>query len=177
MSPFYFEMILRAVLAFAALLVIARLLEKERTGHLSLYEYLVKTHTMPATREDLKIESQYQGLGSELIIDGEVIYQNLEQNKLDEAWLINEFNKQGIQTPMKSNWLFLILMDPSLWIKRKMSLFMIPASRMTPVIKNNSGSKCSSVPSKAALFLFWHSFGFEILFFRKDSARKSTIII
>ena len=40
MSPFYLQMAIRAVLAFAAVLVIARVLEKGRTGQLSLYEYL-----------------------------------------------------------------------------------------------------------------------------------------
>lgn len=207
MLPFYSEMAIRALIAFIAVLVIARVLEKGRTGQLSFFEYLViitigflaggvvlqtgttpgplllalfvfaglsyvvrlaalksrparkllvgepalviqngkileknmeklhynsddllmqlrsqgffniadvefavlepngllsvqlKTHKMPATRDDLKIESQYQGISTELIVDGEVIYQNLYQNNLDESWLINELNKQGIKKP------------------------------------------------------------------------------
>ncbi|MGI5926334.1 MAG: DUF421 domain-containing protein [Thermacetogeniaceae bacterium] len=226
MSPFYLQMAIRAVLAFAAVLVIARVLEKGRTGQLSLYEYLavitigflaggivlqtgtspgpllvalfvfaflayvvrlaalksrparkllvgepalviqngkileknmeklhyntddllmqlrsqgffnisdvefavlepngtlsvqLKTHKMPATREDLKIESQYQGLGSELIIDGEVIYQNLEQNDLDEAWLINELNKQRIKKLGEVE-LAILDTDGSLYVDKK----------------------------------------------------------
>lgn len=68
----------------------------EPDGQLSV---LLKADKMPVKREDLQIESQYQGISSELIVDGQLIYQNLEQNNLDEAWLINELNKQGIRTP------------------------------------------------------------------------------
>ena len=67
----------------------------EPNGRLSV---LLKSHKMPATREDLQLDSQYQGLSSELIMDGEIIYQNLEQNNLDEAWLIGELSKQGIKS-------------------------------------------------------------------------------
>lgn len=66
----------------------------EPDGRLSV---LLKSSKKPVTAEDLQLESQYQGLSSELIVDGEIIYQNLDQNNLDEAWLINELKKQGIQ--------------------------------------------------------------------------------
>jgi uncharacterized membrane protein YcaP (DUF421 family) len=68
----------------------------EADGRLSV---LLKSSKKPVTAEDLQLESQYQGLSSELIIDGVIIYQNLDQNNLDESWLINELKKQGIQTP------------------------------------------------------------------------------
>jgi uncharacterized membrane protein YcaP (DUF421 family) len=60
---------------------------------------LLKSQKKPVTREDMQIPTEYEGVSSELIMDGEIIYQNLQQNKLDEAWLINELNKQGITSP------------------------------------------------------------------------------
>jgi uncharacterized membrane protein YcaP (DUF421 family) len=51
------------------------------------------------TREDLKIPTGYEGLCSEMIVDGEIVYQNLKQNNLDEAWLIHELERQGIHSP------------------------------------------------------------------------------
>lgn len=68
----------------------------EPNGRLSV---LLKSHKMPVTREDMQLSSQYQGISSELIVDGEIIYQNLKQNNLDEAWLINELGKQGVKSP------------------------------------------------------------------------------
>ena len=68
----------------------------EANGRLSV---LLKADKMPVTTGDLQLESKYQGLSSELIMDGEIIYQNLDQNNLDEAWLINELKKQGIKAP------------------------------------------------------------------------------
>ncbi|MDN5375568.1 MAG: hypothetical protein PWQ39_608 [Thermacetogenium sp.] len=68
----------------------------EPNGRLSV---LLKSQKMPVTREDMQIPSQYQGISSELIVDGEIIYQNLRQNNLDEAWLISELAKQGIKSP------------------------------------------------------------------------------
>lgn len=68
----------------------------EPNGQLSV---LLKSHKKPVTREDLQVPSSYEGINSELIVDGEVIYQNLQQNNLDEAWLIGELKKQGINSP------------------------------------------------------------------------------
>jgi len=68
----------------------------EPNGQLSV---LLKSQKKPVTREDLQIPSQYEGMSSEIIVDGEVVYQNLQQNNLDEAWLINELQKQGIKSP------------------------------------------------------------------------------
>ncbi len=68
----------------------------ESNGQLSV---MLKSQKKPATREDLKIPTGYEGLSSELIIDGEIIYQNLQQNNLDEAWLIHELERQGIHSP------------------------------------------------------------------------------
>lgn len=68
----------------------------EPHGKLSV---LPKSSKKPVIREDLQIPSSYEGVGSELIMDGEIIYQNLKQNNLDEAWLINQLEKQGIHSP------------------------------------------------------------------------------
>lgn len=67
----------------------------ESNGQLSV---LPKSQRRPATREDLRIPSHYEGLNSELIVDGEIIYQNLKQNNLDEAWLIHELERRGIHS-------------------------------------------------------------------------------
>jgi uncharacterized membrane protein YcaP (DUF421 family) len=68
----------------------------EPNGQLSV---LPKSQKKPVTREDLGIPTGYEGLSSDLIVDGEVIYQNLQQNNLDEAWLIHELERQGIHSP------------------------------------------------------------------------------
>lgn len=68
----------------------------EPHGKLSV---LPKSSKKPVTREDLQIPSSYEGVTSELIVDGEIIYQNLKQNNLDEAWLIDQLEKQGIHSP------------------------------------------------------------------------------
>ena len=68
----------------------------ESNGSLSV---LPKSHKKPVTREDLNVPSGYEGLCSELIVDGEVVYQNLQQNNLDEAWLIHELERQGVHSP------------------------------------------------------------------------------
>ena len=68
----------------------------ESNGQLSV---LPKSQKKTVSREDLKLATNYEGLSSELIVDGEVIYQNLQQNNLDEAWMINELERQGIHSP------------------------------------------------------------------------------
>ncbi|MGB9792010.1 MAG: DUF421 domain-containing protein [Thermacetogeniaceae bacterium] len=68
----------------------------EPHGKLSV---LPKASKKPVTREDLQIPCSYEGIATELIVDGEVIYQNLKQNNLDEAWLIDQLEKQGIHSP------------------------------------------------------------------------------
>lgn len=65
----------------------------ETNGELSV---LLKTQNQPLSPKDLKIPTQYQGVPSELVMDGEVIRQNLEQNKLSEEWLMAQLQMQGI---------------------------------------------------------------------------------
>ncbi len=79
---------------------------------------LLKSSKQPVTKDDLQLESQYQGLASELIVDGEIVYQNLEQNNLDEAWLINQLKNQQIQS---SNEVHLAILDAqgNLYVDKK----------------------------------------------------------
>jgi len=65
----------------------------EPNGELSV---LPKSQKRPVTPADLKIPTQYEGVMSELVVDGVIIEQNLRQNKLNEEWLLGELQKQGI---------------------------------------------------------------------------------
>ncbi|MGI6551895.1 MAG: DUF421 domain-containing protein [Bacillota bacterium] len=66
----------------------------ETNGALSV---LPKSQYRPLTPRDLGLKTRYEGMMSEIIVDGQVIYQNLVQNNLDEKWLMEELMKQGIQ--------------------------------------------------------------------------------
>lgn len=64
----------------------------EPNGGLSV---LLKSQKRPVQPADLGIATRYEGVPSELIVDGRIIYENLKQNKLDEQWLIAELKKRG----------------------------------------------------------------------------------
>lgn len=68
----------------------------EGNGGLSV---LLKSQKRPVTPADLNIPTSYEGMSSEIIVDGQVIYQNLKQNQLDEQWLIAELKKRGYNSP------------------------------------------------------------------------------
>ncbi|NSW83239.1 MAG: DUF421 domain-containing protein [Syntrophothermus sp.] len=68
----------------------------ENDGNLSV---LVKSQKRPVTPADLNMPTRYEGIPSEIIVDGEVVYQNLKQNNLDEQWLIQELKKRGYNSP------------------------------------------------------------------------------
>lgn len=68
----------------------------ESNGGLSV---LLKSQKRPLQPSDLNLPTSYEGISSEIIIDGLVIYQNLKQNKLDEQWLISELKKRGYNSP------------------------------------------------------------------------------
>ncbi|NPV91561.1 MAG: DUF421 domain-containing protein [Firmicutes bacterium] len=70
----------------------------ETNGVLSV---LPKSQHRPLTPGDLSLPTDYQGLSSEIIVDGVVIYPNLEQNELDEQWLIRELRRRGINSPQE----------------------------------------------------------------------------
>jgi uncharacterized membrane protein YcaP (DUF421 family) len=57
---------------------------------------LLKTQKQPVTPVDLNIPTSYCGISTELIMDGKIIYPNLDQENVDIKWLENELNKQGI---------------------------------------------------------------------------------
>lgn len=50
----------------------------------------------PVTANDLKLETKYKGLSTELIYDGVIIEQNLKQFNLDEDWLAAKLKEHGI---------------------------------------------------------------------------------
>jgi len=64
----------------------------ETSGDLSV---LPKSQKRPVTAEDLNLPTKYEGVPTELIVDGKIIYSNLKQLGLDEHWLIGELKKQG----------------------------------------------------------------------------------
>ncbi|WP_258360808.1 DUF421 domain-containing protein [Moorella sulfitireducens (nom. illeg.)] len=66
----------------------------EPDGDLSV---LLKSQKRPLTPADLQLPTSYEGIPTELVMDGEILFQNLEQNKLDEKWLIRQLQAQGVR--------------------------------------------------------------------------------
>lgn len=66
----------------------------ETNGELSV---LPKSQFRPVTPVDLNIPTPYEGIMSEIIMDGEVIYQNLKQNNKDDTWLLEELRQLGVK--------------------------------------------------------------------------------
>ena len=67
----------------------------ETDGKLSV---LKKSQKQPVTPSDLNIPTAYAGLTKDIIIDGEIMDENLEDAKLDKVWLMaklkdNNFNR------------------------------------------------------------------------------------
>lgn len=67
----------------------------EPHGQLSV---LKKTQNQPLTPKDLKLQTQYQGLATEIIKDGVVFDKNLKQNNLSFDWLYQELKKRNIDS-------------------------------------------------------------------------------
>ncbi|HHW48410.1 MAG TPA: DUF421 domain-containing protein [Clostridiaceae bacterium] len=65
----------------------------ETNGQLSV---IPKSQKRPINPEDLNIPTKYEGLPLALIIDGKIIYENLNKAKLDVNWLQTELSKFGI---------------------------------------------------------------------------------
>lgn len=65
----------------------------EPNGQISV---LLKADKKPITPQDLNLPVNYEGIATELIMDGQIIYPNLQQNKLNEKWLMDELRKQGV---------------------------------------------------------------------------------
>lgn len=68
----------------------------ETNGELSV---IPKPHKKNITPEDLKINSKYEGLNLELILDGKIQYENLKLSNLDYEWLKKTLAKEGISSP------------------------------------------------------------------------------
>ncbi len=69
----------------------------ETSGKLSI---IPKSQQRPVTPADLGIPTPYEGLPTVLVMDGSVIGENLNDIKLDEKWLSNVLEEQGL-TPKK----------------------------------------------------------------------------
>lgn len=65
----------------------------ETDGELSV---LPKSQNRPVTPDDLKLATKYEGVPSELIVDGKIIEQNLVQHRLSKKWLQDQLKMQGI---------------------------------------------------------------------------------
>ena len=66
----------------------------EPHGKLSV---LKKSQNLPLTPKDLGLNSDYKGLSSEIIRDGKIVEQNLNQNNLTKEWLIKELKSKNIK--------------------------------------------------------------------------------
>jgi len=65
----------------------------EPFGQLSV---LKRSQNLPLTPQDLHLVTKYKGLSTEIIKDGKILEQNLVQNNLNRAWLLEELKKQDI---------------------------------------------------------------------------------
>jgi uncharacterized membrane protein YcaP (DUF421 family) len=65
----------------------------ETNGQLSI---IPKSQKRPISPQDLNISTQYEGLPLDLIIDGNINYDNLRISGLDSNWLMQELSKFGI---------------------------------------------------------------------------------
>lgn len=65
----------------------------ETDGELSV---LAKSQNRPVTPKDLNLPTSYEGVNTELIVDGKIVEQNLAQNKLSKKWLEDQLETQGI---------------------------------------------------------------------------------
>ena len=66
----------------------------ETSGELSV---VLKSSKRPVTPEDLGLPTKYEGLPVPLIFDGHIHYNNLRSLRLDQAWLLAEVRKQGLE--------------------------------------------------------------------------------
>ncbi|WP_202708978.1 DUF421 domain-containing protein [Sporosalibacterium faouarense] len=68
----------------------------ETNGDLSI---IPKANKKTVTIEDLQIAPSYDGLPTSLIIDGNVLYDNLDELGLSEKWLMSQLKAQGLSSP------------------------------------------------------------------------------
>ncbi|TDX49055.1 DUF421 domain-containing protein [Orenia marismortui] len=65
----------------------------EIDGKVSVQE---KSQKQPVTPQDLNLSTLYKGLTKDLIIDGEIMNENLDDARLDRKWLIRELSNKDI---------------------------------------------------------------------------------
>jgi uncharacterized membrane protein YcaP (DUF421 family) len=65
----------------------------ETNGQLSI---IPKSQKRPVIAEDLNVPTKYDGLPLDLIVDGNVNYENLNKAHLNQAWLEDELRKFGV---------------------------------------------------------------------------------
>lgn len=65
----------------------------EPNGKLSVQ---LKSQNRPLTPQDIHLSTQYEGLATEVILDGKIIEKNLLQNNLSQEWLDEELKKKEI---------------------------------------------------------------------------------
>lgn len=68
----------------------------ETNGTLSVQK---RSQYEPVTPHDLKLSTNYKGLGTELIYEGKIVEPNLKAVHLTRGWLLAELNKRGINDP------------------------------------------------------------------------------
>ncbi|MEW6695900.1 MAG: YetF domain-containing protein [Bacillota bacterium] len=66
----------------------------ETNGDLSI---LLKSDKQPLTAGDIHVFTPYKGIASEVIVDGKLIQQNLQQNKLTMDWLNDRLRERGVK--------------------------------------------------------------------------------
>lgn len=59
---------------------------------------LRKSQTQALTPKDINVETKYEGLCANLIIDGKIMHENLKMIGLDKSWLKGELEKRNINS-------------------------------------------------------------------------------
>lgn len=68
----------------------------EPNGELSI---IPKSQARPITPKDLKLSTEYEGMPTVLIEDGNIVEDNLRDNHLTTEWLLQELKIQGVEDP------------------------------------------------------------------------------
>lgn len=87
----------------------------EPHGQLSVQK---KSQHLPLTPKDLHMNTQYKGVSSEIIRDGKIVAQNLEQNNLSHEWLYNELASRKIRN-IRDIFLATLSTDGNLYVDLK----------------------------------------------------------
>lgn len=67
----------------------------EPSGELSIQ---LNPQNNPVTLQDLNLSASYEGLATEVVLDGKIIESTLRQRNLTPQWLYNELTKKGIKS-------------------------------------------------------------------------------